>query len=336
MRVRGCQMRILIAGASGAIGRQLVPRLVAAGHEVTGISRGPGVDVIEGLGAHALVADALDREAVVRAVTQAEPDALVHQLTAIAAANPRHLDRDFALTNRLRTQGTDNLLAAARAAGVQRFIAQSFAGLSYQRSGTPVKTEVDPLDSTPPANMRETIAAIHHLESAVLGAEWTEGLVLRYGWFYGPGTAIELEPPAGAQVAAVRNRKLPLIGNGTAVWSFVHVADAAEGTLAALTLGAPGIYNIVDDDPTPVSEWLPALARAAGAKKPLRLPVWLARLIGGAEAVAVMTETRGASNAKARRELGWQPAHPSLRRELAAIEIPTGTSLPTGRRRIRK
>lgn len=320
-------MRILIAGASGAIGKQLVPRLVAAGHEVTGVTRGgPGIDVIEGMGARALVADALDPEAVGRAVSQAEPDVIVHQLTAIAGADPRRLDRDFTLTNRLRTEGTDHLLAAARAAGVRRVLAQSFAGLSYARRGGPVKTEEDPLDTAPPANMRETIAAVRHLEHAVRQATWAEGLILRYGWFYGPGTSLELEPPAGTQVDRVRARKLPLIGDGAGIWSFVHVADAADATVAALTFGAPGIYNIVDDDPTPVSEWLPDLARATGAKKPRHLPLWLARLVGGEEVAAVMTEMRGASNEKAKRELGWRPQHPSLRKELAKIASPNARS----------
>ncbi len=222
----------------------------------------------------------------------------------------RHLDRDFALTNRLRTEGTDNLLSAGQAVGAGRFVAQSALYGSYARTGGPVKSEEDPLDPSPPRNGRESLAAIRHLEEAVLGAKWTEGIVLRYGALYGPGTSLA---PGGEQFELVRKRKFPLVGNGGGVWSFVHIADAAEATVAAVDHGKPGVYNIVDDDPAPVSEWLPALAQTLGAKKPMRVPRFVVRLLAGEAATLFMTEIRGASNAKAGRELGWQPKHPSWR-----------------------
>lgn len=310
-------MKVFVAGATGAIGRPLIKQLSAAGHEVTGLTRSESKrGLIESLGARAAVADALDPEAVGRVVSEAEPEAIVHQLTAIESVNPRRLDRDFALTNRLRTEGTDHLLAAARAAGVGRFVARSFAAWPYARVGGPVKTEEDPLDAEPPKAFRETLAAIKRLERAVGEASFTEGIVLRYGFFRGPGTSLALSP-AGDQVEMVRTRKLPLVGDGAGVWSFVDVEDAAEATVAALQRGAPGIYNIVDDEPVAVSEWLPALAAAVGAKPPMRVPRWLGRMVGGEGVVAMMTELRGASNAKAKRELGWSPAHPSFVGELA-------------------
>jgi len=247
----------------------------------------------------------------VRAVVAARPEVVVHQLTALAGMTSfRRPDQGFALTNRLRTEGTDHLLEAARAAGARRFVAQSFAGWPFARVGGPVKTEDDPLDPDPPAQLRRTLDAIRHLESAVLGTEGLEGVVLRYGGFYGPGTSAG---EGGFMLDDLRRRRFPLVGAGTGVWSFVHIDDAATATVAAVERGAPGIYQIVDDDPAPVSEWLPALAAAVGAPPPRRVPAWVARLAGGAHGVVLMTEARGASNAKARRELGWRPAWPSWR-----------------------
>ena len=258
-------MKIFIAGATGAIGRRLVPMLVAAGHEVTGMTRtSEKAAALREQGAEAVVADALDRDAVVAAVAVAHPDVVVHQLTAIAALDIRNPDRSFAATNRLRTQGTDILLAAARAAGARRFVAQSYAGWPFAREGGPVKAEDAPLDPAPPAGLRETHAAILHLERTVTGADDLEGIVLRYGGFYGPGTGLA----RGAdQYEAVRARKFPLVGDGGGVWSLVHIDDAAAATVAAIERGAPGIYNVVDDEPAPVREWLPALAAAAGGSR---------------------------------------------------------------------
>jgi nucleoside-diphosphate-sugar epimerase len=304
-------MRVFVAGATGAVGRQLVPQLVASGHEVHGMTRGESKRAtLEQLGAVPVIADALDPDQVIEAVARSRPEVIVHELTAIGSLDPRHFDRDFAMTNRLRTAGTDHLLAAGRAVGVRRLVAQSYAAWPYARTGGPVKTEKDPLDPTPAPEMRETLAAIRHLEQAVLGADWTEGIVLRYGAFYGPGTAMT---PGGEQVELVRKRKFPLVGDGGGIWSFIHIADAAQATVAAVEHGQPGIYNIVDDEPARVAEWLPALATELGAKKPLRVPRFIGRLFAGQAGVVLMTEIRGASNAKAKRELAWQPAHPTWR-----------------------
>jgi 2-alkyl-3-oxoalkanoate reductase len=305
-------MRIFVAGATGALGRRLVPLLGADGHQVTAMTRRP--DKAAGLraaGADPVVADALDREAVLAAVTAARPEVVVHELTDLAGLRDfRKVDEGFAATNRLRTEGTDHLLAAARAAGARRFVAQSFAGWPFARTGGPVKTEDDPLDPDPPAALRPALDAIRYLEAAVLGAEGIEGLVLRYGGFYGPGTSAG---EGGFMLDDLRRRRFPLVGDGTGVWSFVHIDDAAGATALAVERGAPGIYQIVDDDPAPVSEWLPALAAAAGAPPPRRVPAWLARLLAGEHAVVLMTEVRGASNAKAKRALGWIPAYRSWR-----------------------
>ena len=310
-------MKIFVAGATGALGRPLVAQLVKNGHEVTGMTRSESKqDLLRELGARPVVADALDPDAVARAVAEAEPDVIVHQLTAIGAFNPRRMERDFAATNRLRTEGTDHLLAAGRAVGVKRFVAQSFAPWPYARTGGMVKSEDDPLDTTPPAQVRTTLEAIVYLERAVTGADWTEGIALRYGGFYGPGTSVSLNP-LGEQVEMIRARKLPLAGKGTAVWSFIHIEDAAAATVEAIEHGKRGVYNVVDDDPAPVSEWLPALAKALGAKPPRRVPVLLARIAGGEVAAIMMTELRGASNTKAKREFGWQPRYPSWREGFA-------------------
>ncbi|MDF2743792.1 MAG: NAD-dependent epimerase/dehydratase, partial [Actinomycetia bacterium] len=262
-------------------------------------------------GAEPVVADALDREAVLPAVTASRPEVVVHQLTDLAGTtNLRKFDAGFAATNRLRTEGTDHLLAAARAAGTRRFVAQSFAGWPFARIGGPVKTEDDPLDPDPPAELRRTLDAIRQLEAAVLGAQGIEGLVLRYGGFYGPGTSAGA---GGYMLDDLRRRRFPIVGAGTGVWSFIHIDDAATATAAAAERGAPGLYQIVDDDPAPVSDWLPALAAAAGARPPRRVPVWLARLLVGEHGVVLMNEVRGAANAKARRELGWTPYYRSWR-----------------------
>jgi nucleoside-diphosphate-sugar epimerase len=310
-------MRVFVAGATGAIGKQLVPRLVEAGHEVHGMTRSESKQaMLRELGAVPVVADALDPDQVAEAVGRARPEVIVHQLTAIGAVDVRHFDRDFALTNRLRTEGTDHLLSAGQAVGVRRFVAQGVGGYgAYARTGGPVKTEEDPLDPTPAREMRETLAAIRHLEEAVLGARWTEGIVLRYGVFYGPGTSLA---PGAEQFELVRRRKFPLVGDGGGVWSFIHVADAAEATVAAVERGSRGVYNVVDDDPAPVAKWLPALAQELGAKKPMRVPRFIGRLFAGEAGVVMMTDVRGASNAKAQRELGWRPAHPSWRDGFAA------------------
>jgi nucleoside-diphosphate-sugar epimerase len=309
-------MRVFVAGATGAIGKQLVPRLVAAGHEVHGMTRSESKQaMLSELGAVPVVADALDPDQVAEAVGRARPDVIVHQLTAIGEVNMRHFDRDFALTNRLRTEATDHLLSAGQAVGVRRFVAQSNGAFPYARTGGPVKTEEDPLDPTPAREMRESWAAIRHLEQAVLGADWTEGIVLRYGAFYGPGTTMA---PGGQLPEMIRKRQFPLVGDGGGVWSFIHVADAAEATAAAIERGSRGVYNVVDDDPAPVAEWLPALAQTLGAKKPMRVPRFVGRLFAGEVGVVMMTEIRGASNAKAKRELRWRPAHPSWRQGFAA------------------
>jgi nucleoside-diphosphate-sugar epimerase len=306
-------MKIFVAGATGALGRRLVPLLVANGHTVVGATHTPAkAQALRAAGATPVVLDALDRDAVIDAVGRAEPEVVVHQLTALAGFRDfRKLDESFAATNRLRTEGTDHLLAAARAAGARRLVAQSYAGPGfYARTGGPIKTEDDPFDPDPPAALRRPIQAVQYLEQAVLGAEGIQGTVLRYGGFYGPGTSLG---EGGVYLEGVRRRQFPIVGAGTGVWSFLHIDDAATATLAAIEGGRAGVYNIVDDDPAPVAEWLPFLAAAVGAKPPRRVPAWLARLLVGEHGVVMMTQSRGAANAKARRELGWQPAYASWR-----------------------
>ena len=297
-------MRVFVAGASGAIGSRLVPQLIDQGHEVIGTFRSAGnAERVRALGAEPITLDLLDARAVRKAVLETGPEAIVHQATALANMRfSRNLDRGFAPTNRLRTEGTDALLAAARETGVRRFVAQSFASYRYAREGGPVKTENDPLDPTPPAAARETNAAMRHLDQAVTDAG---GIALRYGGFYGASNDGLLEP--------VRKRQFPIVGNGGGVTSFIHLDDAAAATVLALGHDRAGIYNIVDDDPAPVREWLPVLASALGAKPPRHLPRWLARLVAGEGAVMMATESRGASNAKAKRELGWTLRYPSWR-----------------------
>ncbi|HEX6238466.1 MAG TPA: NAD(P)-dependent oxidoreductase [Acidimicrobiales bacterium] len=308
-------MRVFVAGATGAIGTQLVPQLTAAGHDVIGMTRSPGkTEALEALGARPVVADALDPDAVARAVAEAEPEVIVHQLTALSGdMDLKHPDRFFAMTNRLRTEGTDHLLAAGRAVGIRRFIAQSNACPgTYARIGGPVKSEDDPLDTDPPAKMRPAFDAIRHLEDVVSGTDWAEGIVLRYGSFYGPGTGLSADPEAET-TKGIRKRQFPVIGGGGGIWSFLHVEDAASATVAAVDNGGPGFYNVVDDEPAPVREWLPFLAEQLGARKPVRVPRFVGRLLAGEVAVLMMTEIRGASNAKAKRELGWQPRWPTWR-----------------------
>jgi nucleoside-diphosphate-sugar epimerase len=299
-------MRVFVAGATGALGRHLVPGLVAAGHEVTATTRTPGkVARLRAAGAEPVVVDGLDREAVMAAVLAAEPEVIVHQMTALAGMGSlRKVDREFAATNELRTRGTDNLLAAAARAGTRRVIAQSVAGF-YEPSGGPVKTEEDPLASRPAPSAARGLAAIKHVEKTVPLAA-PEGIVLRYGGFYGPGASEIL-------LDSVRKRQVPVIGGGTGIWSFIEITDAAAATVAAVDRGAPGVYNVVDSDPAPVAEWLPYLAKVAGAKPPLRVPAWLVRLLAGEFMVAQMTSARGSSNEKARKELGWEPRYPSWR-----------------------
>ena len=312
-------MKVLVAGATGALGKQLVPRLVARGHDVVGTTRSASKrQVVFDLGATPAVVDALDAEQVARAVAEAEPDVIVHELTALSGDfDLRHFDRTFAETNRLRTEATDHLLAAGRAVGAKRFVAQSYAGWPAERTGERVKTEDDPLDPAPPKAVRSTLDAIHYLERAVTGADWTEGVVLRYGGFYGPGTS--LAPEGGDMIEAVRKRKFPVVGNGAGVWSFIHIEDAADATAAAIEQGRRGIYNIVDDEPAPVADWLPAAASAVGAPPPRHVPRWLGRMLAGEAVTVMMTEVRGASNAKAKRELGWEPKHPSWREGFAQV-----------------
>jgi nucleoside-diphosphate-sugar epimerase len=307
-------MKVFVAGASGVFGAQLVPDLLDAGHDVVAMTRTASKrDGLLGLGARPVVADALDPDAVARVVGDAEPEVIVHQLTALSGAmDIRHIDHFFASTNRLRTEATDHLLAAGLAVGTRRFVAQSYAGWPFARTGGSVKVEADPLDPDPPAALRTALAAIRHLERAVTTAEGVEGLVLRYGAFYGPGTGISLDVDAET-ATLVRKRRFPVVAEGGGVWSFVHIEDAAAATVAAVDRGQPGIYNVVDDEPAPVREWLPVLAGALGAKPPRRFPRWLGRLAAGEAATVMMTEARGASNVKAKRELRWHLRYPSWR-----------------------
>ena len=300
-------MKIFVAGGAGAIGRQLVPLLVGKKHQVVATTRSAAkVDLLRGLGAEAVVVDGLDAVAVGEAVARARPEVIIHQMTALAGKpDMRHFDRWFAKTNELRTKGTAHLLAAASATGVSRFIAQSYTGWTNARTGGAIKTEDDPLDPHPAPEQAETMAAIAALECAVLEAPLT-GIVLRYGSFYGPGAS-------EAVVELVRNRKLPIIGGGTGVWSWIHIRDAAAATVAALDRGEGGVYNVVDDEPARVCEWLPYLAYAVVARAPFRIPAWLGRIIAGPIVVRMMTEGRGSSNQKAKRELKWQPIWRSWR-----------------------
>ena len=293
-------MRVFLAGATGALGRTLVPQLISAGHQVTGTTRSKGkFNQIRAWGADPVLVDGLDAAAVGEAVAAAEPNAIIHQMTALSGSSDlRRFDRTFAVTNELRTVGTDNLLAAARATGVRRFVAQSFTGWPNERTGGPIKTEDDPLDPNPPKWQRRSLAAIEYVERSVLAAP-LDGIVLRYGMFYGPGASDEL-------IALVRKRRMPIVGDGGGIWSMIHIDDAASATVAALSAGQ-GVYNIVDDEPATSAVVLTTLAEIVEAKRPRHLPVWLARLAAGEVGVSYLTNIRGSSNAKAKRELDWQP-----------------------------
>jgi 2-alkyl-3-oxoalkanoate reductase len=312
-------MKIFVAGATGALGRALVPQLVARDHEVVGMTRsGSKQALVRSLGARPVVADALDPDAVAEAVASAEPEVIVHELTALSGKmglrEARHPDLSpmAELTKRLRMEATDHLLAAGRAVGTRRFVAQSFGAFRFARTGGPVQTEADPLDPHPSRAPQPGLEAIIYLERAVTSIEWGEGLALRYGGFYGPGTSVSVAPDA-AMTAAIRKRRLPIIGDGGGVFSYVHIEDAATATAIAVERGRPGVYNVVDDEPAAAREWLPVLAGALDAKPPRRIPRWLGRLLAGEVATAMMTEAKGASNAKVKRELGWEPRYASWR-----------------------
>jgi nucleoside-diphosphate-sugar epimerase len=298
-------MRVFVAGGTGVVGRRLVPQLGARGHQVTATTTSPAkLGVLERLGAEAVVMDGLDAASVGAAVAKARPDVIVHEMTAIASkADFKHMDRWFSGTNRLRTDGTDHLLAAAQASGVSQFVAQSYAQWNGVRTGGWVKTEEDPLDLEAGTSAEPVMEAIRHTENAVLAAG---GTIVRYGGLYGPGATDE-------QLELLRKRQFPLVGSGAGYSSWVHVDDAATATVLAVERKAVGVFNIVDDEPAPAAEWLPWMAASAGAKPPLRVPAWLARLLAGEVAVAMMTQGRGFSNAKAKRELGWELRYPSWR-----------------------
>jgi nucleoside-diphosphate-sugar epimerase len=300
---------VFLAGASGVIGQRLVPLLVAEGHQVTGMTRSPGkLDALRALGAEPVLVDALDARSVTSAVGHARPDAVIHQLTALPQRiDPRKMERDFALNDRLRSEGTEILVQAAQAAGARRIVAQSIAFAYAPGPAGTVHREDDPLNLDARGPFRRSVLALRDLESSVTGAG---GVVMRYGYFYGPGSAFSR---GGSMAEDLARRRMPIVGRGTGVWSFIHVDDAARATVAALELGAPGSYNVVDDEPAPVAQWLPALAGALGAPRPMRVPAWIARMLAGAYGVEVMTGLQGASNERARRELAWAPEHPSWR-----------------------
>jgi nucleoside-diphosphate-sugar epimerase len=304
---------VFVAGATGAVGKRLVPMLVASGYEVTGSTRSAEKEAwLREVGAKPAIVDALDRNAVMKAVMQAEPEVVVHELTGLVGVRSfKKFDAEFALTNRLRTEGTDYLLEAARAAGAKRFVAQSYGNWNYERTGTQPKREEDPFDPSPPANQRKTLEAIVYIEQTVTGARDIEGIALRHANHYGPGTSFALD---GDLVRLIRKRQLPVIGDGGGVWAFIHVDDLARATIAAIERGKPGeVYNVVDDEPVAAATWIPGLAQAVGAKPPRRVPVWLGKLAAGEVGVSMMTQIRGISNAKAKRELGWQPRYTSWR-----------------------
>jgi len=321
-------MKILVAGATGAVGRRLVPLLVAGGHHVVATTRTSGkLSTVRAMGAEPILMDGLNGEEVIKAVVSSRPDVIVHQMTALASMRSlKKFDQEFALTNRLRIEGTAHLAAAAMLAGTRKLVAQSYAGWRVEREGGRVKTEADPLDPHPPLVVASTLEAIQTLERVVSSTAGLNGMALRYGVLYGPGTSISTISSEGEIVELIRRRQFPLIGNGAGVWSFIHVDDAARATQLAIERGTPGIYNIVDDEPAEVSEWLPDLARALGAKPPYRLPAWIGRFAIGEAGVLMMTQVRGSSNAKAKRALDWQPAYASwrdgFRRGLSA-ELPT-------------
>ena len=324
-------MKVFVAGGSGAMGRRLVPQLVAGGYEVAAMTRDEGkAPWLRRVGAQPVVADALDGAAVAGAVKASKPEVVIHQLTALSGAQSfKNFDKEFALTNRLRTEGTDHLLRAAQAAEVRRIIAQSYGNWNYERTGSALKTEQDPFDPNPPANQVKSLQAIRYVENAVVNADGIEGIALRYGNFYGPGTGFDL---GGDIVTQVRKRKLPIVGDGAGIWSFAHMDDAAAAAIAAIEHGGPGVYNIADDEPAPVAKWLPDLAGVVGAKPPRRVPVWLGRLAAGEVGVSMMTQIRGTSNAKAKAELGWSPRYRTyragFRKGLGDVPVPGFGPLP--------
>ncbi len=305
-------MKIFVAGATGAVGKQLVPLLISKGHHVVATTRTAGkTEALRALGAEAIELDGLNRNAVIDAVVASRPEAIVHQMTALASMRSlKNFDEEFAVTNRLRTEGTEHLIAAAQAAGTRKLVVQSYTGWPNARTGGPVKTEDDPLDTTPPKKMSRSLVAMRELERLVASANGVQGTVLRYGNFYGPGTAFS---PDGEITRMVRRRQFPIIGSGAGIWSFIHMDDTAAAALAAIESNASGVFNIVDDEPAAVSVWLPELAKTIGAKPPRRIPAWLGRLVMGESGVSMMTQVRGSSNAKAKRVLGWQPIYPSWR-----------------------
>ena len=305
-------MKVFLAGATGAIGKRLVPALRDRGYDVVALTRSAeSAARLRSAGANPVIADIFDRTTIIRSMKETRPDVVIHQLTALAGVTKyKNFDRAFAVTNRLRTEGTDILLEAARAAGARRFVAQSYGGWIYGRSGDGLKTEQDPIDPNPPPKQQQSLDAIRHLENALLGERTMTGIALRYGNLYGPGTNVA---PGGEVSALVCARKVPIIGDGGGVWSFLHVDDAATAIIAAIERGTTGVYNTCDDDPAPVAEWLPELARSLGAKPPRHVPVWLARFVAGEVGVSLMTQIRGMSNAKAKRDLSWQPRYASWR-----------------------
>ncbi|MGH8218944.1 MAG: NAD-dependent epimerase/dehydratase family protein [Steroidobacteraceae bacterium] len=310
-------MRIFIAGASGALGRHLVPILLRGSHEVVGTARTEQkAESIRRQGAAAVIMDGLDPRSVGSAVRGAGPDIIVHEMTQLSGVSDlRRFEAVFAVSNRLRTEGLEHLIKAGREAGARRIIAQSFCGWPYRRTGSDVKSEDDPLDDDPPRQMRTTLEAIRHLEDRLAGLSAMDGVALRYGGLYGRNTGL-FEP---SYVEQVKRRKLPVIGSGNGWWSFVHVADAAAATAGFVEKGAPGVYNVVDDDPAPVRTWLPQLAKMLGARAPMRVPAWLARFVAGEHIVNMMTEVRAGSNRKVKCEIGWEPQYGSWRDGFAKV-----------------
>jgi 2-alkyl-3-oxoalkanoate reductase len=303
-------VRVFVAGATGAVGRPLVPKLVAAGHEVTGMTRSESkTEDMRRAGARAVVADVFDVDALTAAMEEARPEVIVHELTALPDRIDFRKADTYAATNRVRTEGTRNLIDAARTAGARRIVCQSIA-FAYRMDGEGLKTENDPLLSEAAGAFGSGVRALREMEAMVLGADGLDGLVLRYGFFYGPGTYYAAD---GTSTDDVRRRRMPIVGRGSGVFSFIHVDDAADATVAAVERGSPGVYNVTDDEPAPMREWVPVFAEAAGAKPPRRVPVWLARFVAGKDVSNFAVELRGASNEKAKRELGWEPAHPSWR-----------------------